>query len=405
MDSTRTLTHIREEELEYYIEQIERSGRYAVNPITSCTVNPVSTSTPVPPPLDFTRDATHTPIREYNNRHSGAGIHPQMDNICPPARPPPPNPYTLYPPSYLDTSLSVSHSRIPKLPQFSGESRPGDCEFEVWKYDLHCLLRGRLYPDHILHEAIRTSLKGKARTVLLHLGEWATISDVIAELEAIYGNVSTSEHLKEQFYCARQEPNESVAEYSLRLEQILTNANLHLDRYAKNDMLRNRLWSGLRNDELRNVSRYKFESIQDFNVLRRELRQIEQDITARKSVHFSSPAATSAPKPSSSSRNSSSGISCSVKMSVVESKILQQLEEISTQMKKLNTRVETVEKEFASFKRKAEPTAKATTGAQSRWSDRGRYSRSTYTTPSVDDKAKEPDTKSLNEQRPSQKGQ
>jgi superfamily II RNA helicase len=38
-------------------------------------------------------------------------------------------------------------------------------------------------------------------------------------------------------------------------------------------------------------------------------------------------------------------------MSSVESKILQQLEEISTQMKKLNTRVETVEKEFASFKR------------------------------------------------------
>jgi hypothetical protein len=221
-----------------------------------------------------------------------------------------------------------------------------------------------MYPDHILHEAIRTRLKGKARTVLLHLGEWTTISDVIAELEAIYGNVFTSEHLKEQFYCARQEPNESLAEYSLRLEQILTNANLHLDKYAKNDMLRNCLWSGLRNDELRNVSRYKFESIQDFIVLRRELRQIEQDITARKSVHTSSPAATSAPRPLSSTRNSSSGISCSMKMSVVENKILQQLEEITSQMNKLNTRVETVEREFASFKRKAEPTAKVTPRAQ-----------------------------------------
>jgi hypothetical protein len=92
-------------------------------------------------------------------------------------------------------------------------------------------------------------------------------------------------------------------------------------------------------------------------------------------------------------------------MSVVENKILQQLEEKTTQMKKLNTRVETVEKEFASFKRKAEPTAKATTGAQSRWSDRGQYSRSTYTTPSVNNKAKESHNKSLNEQRPSQKGQ
>jgi hypothetical protein len=56
-------------------------------------------------------------------------------------------------------------------------------------------------------------------------------------------------------------------------------------------MLRNRLWSGLRKDELRNVTRYKFESIFDFNVLRRELRQIEQDLKARKSsVSFSSSA-------------------------------------------------------------------------------------------------------------------
>lgn len=395
-DATHVLTNIREEELKYFIDQIERSGRYAVTPIT--------TSTPVPPPSNLTRDITHTPIREYNNRSSGEGIHPQVVNNNPPTGPAPSN--TLFPTPCLDSSFGVSHSRIPKLPQFSGENRPGDCEFEVWKYDLHCLIRGRMYPDHILHEAIRNSLKGKARTVLLHLGEWATISDIIAELEAIYGNVSTSERLKEQFYCAKQEVNESVAEYSLRLEQILTNANLNLDKYAKNDMLRNRLWSGLRNDELRNVTRYKFETIQDFNVLRRELRQIEQDIIARKSFPAHTPTITSTPVSQSSSRNSSSGTSCSIKMSVVENKILQQLEELSLQMKKLNTRVETMEKDFSSFKLKAESTtAKVNTGGQSRWSGRSQYSKSPYTTPTVNNKEKEPDSKDLNLQRPSQKGQ
>ena len=43
-------------------------------------------------------------------------------------------------------------------------------------------------------------------------------------------------------------------------------------------MLRNRLWSGLRSPELRNVSRYKFETVADFNSLRKELRVIEQDL-------------------------------------------------------------------------------------------------------------------------------
>ena len=127
-------------------------------------------------------------------------------------------------------------------------------------------------------ETIRLSLKGKARTVLLHLGKQVGVLDILKELEGIYGSVASIESIKEQFYSARQESNETVAEYSLRLVQLLCRSNMPLNNETKNDMLRNRLWSGLRDGDLRNASRYKFESVLDFNQLRKELRVVEQDL-------------------------------------------------------------------------------------------------------------------------------
>ncbi|XP_052799847.1 uncharacterized protein LOC128231276 [Mya arenaria] len=223
------------------------------------------------------------------------------------------------------TSVPVSSVKVPKLPEFSGEAVVGGVEFDVWKYDLKCLLRSQVYPAHTILEAIRRSLKGKARLVLLHLGELATVGDILSELEGIYGNVHSTEKLKEQFYSAKQEVNESVADYSLRLEQLLSTSNLQLDPHSKNDMLRNRLWSGLRSPELRNVSRYKFESVSDFNTLRKELRVIEQELGSVVSVK---PVGNKQPTETVGQH-----------MSVVEHKMLQQLQELSTQMKQLSTRM------------------------------------------------------------------
>ena len=83
---------------------------------------------------------------------------------------------------------------------------------------MSCLVKEGVYPQHLILESIRRSLKGRARSVLLHLGEAACVRDIVSELEGIYGNVSSSERLKEQFYSAQQNEHESVADYSLRLE-------------------------------------------------------------------------------------------------------------------------------------------------------------------------------------------
>lgn len=80
--------------------------------------------------------------------------------------------------SFGDTSTSPPH-RLPKLPQFSGEFKKEDVEFVVWKYEVNCLLKSGIYSEYCILESIRNSLKGKARSVLVHLGEWASVTEIM----------------------------------------------------------------------------------------------------------------------------------------------------------------------------------------------------------------------------------
>ncbi|MCG7874804.1 MAG: hypothetical protein N0C90_00560, partial [Candidatus Thiodiazotropha endolucinida] len=47
----------------------------------------------------------------------------------------------------------------------------------------------------------------------------------------------------------------------------------------KNDMLRNKFWTGLMDDRLKNASRHKYDSVRDFGELLREVRKIEMELT------------------------------------------------------------------------------------------------------------------------------
>jgi len=235
-------------------------------------------------------------------------------------------------------------TRVPRIPEFSGEGRKQDVEFDVWKYDVKSLMRSFMYPEHVLLESIRNSLKGKARSVLVHLGEGASPNDILLEIEAIFGNVSTGETLKEKFYSARQESHETVADFSIRLEHLLSNSNVKLSATAKNEMLRSRLWSGLRNKELRNAARYKFESIKSFSLLRKEIRKIEQELevgVAPIKVPESTPRseAISLPKEVAASN-----------MTLVESKLLKQVESLVGMVRGLNGRMDSMEKELKELK-------------------------------------------------------
>ena len=170
--------------------------------------------------------------------------------------------------------------RVRKLPPFCGESQKGDVSLEVWKYELMCVINDDIYPNALILQSVSRSLEGKARDILLTMDSIAAPSGILSKLEGIYGIVSSRQVLLRQFYLDTQRDDESVADYSIRIENLLRRATVskQLLKSVRHEMLCSKLRNGLRDPLLENSSRYKFEIVQDFNILRRDNRAIEQDL-------------------------------------------------------------------------------------------------------------------------------
>jgi hypothetical protein len=88
-----------------------------------------------------------------------------------------------------------------------------------------------------------------------------------------------------EFYAATQDKKEDVAAWSCRLEDLLDKAeeaSPQQSRSAKEreSMLRSRFWMGLQ-QQLKDSSRHKYDTIQDYDKLRVEIRQIEHEYMVR----------------------------------------------------------------------------------------------------------------------------
>lgn len=181
------------------------------------------------------------------------------------------------PPSAEMVSL---FGRVPRIPTFSGSTSKADTSFESWKFEVKCLMNENSYNKDLLLQGVRKSLRGEAGTLCMHLGEHASIEDILRKLEGVYGIVERGTTLLQQFYNAKQEGSESVAEYGCRLEEIVNRA-ISRGAVAKeqaNEMLRSKLWTGLKDERVRNATRHKYDMIHDFDALRAELRAMEQEI-------------------------------------------------------------------------------------------------------------------------------
>ena len=170
---------------------------------------------------------------------------------------------------------------ISKLPFFSGSAEPqkGEVSYEVWSFEVKCLQNSNLLTEDLLKQHIRNSLKGSARGMLVPLGEGASVTAILNKLDGFYGNVSSSETLMQSFFTDYQKDNESIVDYGLRLEQVLSRAirSGHFDDVGKDAMLRTKFWSGLKNQQLKNSTRHLFDSLKDFQSLLREIRKVEQE--------------------------------------------------------------------------------------------------------------------------------
>ena len=80
---------------------------------------------------------------------------------------------------------------FPKFSTFSGEDQKQrkDSSFEAWKYEVVCSLRDKVHSDQAIGQAIRKSLTGKAKQVLMNSGTTANIDEILKKLERVFGNV------------------------------------------------------------------------------------------------------------------------------------------------------------------------------------------------------------------------
>ena len=183
----------------------------------------------------------------------------------------------------VSTPVSIQVPQQLRLATFSGDepTPKGEVSYLVWQYEIRCLMREKSHNESKILQAVRRSFKCFAGRTLLPLGEKVTLKQILDTLDGIYGIVYSIEAIMQQFYTESQKAGASAAVWACRIEDLLQRAveKRHVEVKAKNDMLRNKFWTGLIDDRLKNASRHKYDTVKNFEELLREVRKIEQEVS------------------------------------------------------------------------------------------------------------------------------
>lgn len=182
----------------------------------------------------------------------------------------------------------VTHFLKPYLTQFSGaEPTPkNESTFEDWKAETQCLIKTKVYPDYIVTQAIRNSLKGQARKALATLDPLTNSDGIISKLESLFGNVASGLSVLQEFFTAVQREDESVTMWGLRIEEILQRAmeKGEVPPERKNHLLKDKFWRSLHSLDLKIATKVYFDKVTDFEVLRSKVREEERELQAHKTT-------------------------------------------------------------------------------------------------------------------------
>lgn len=164
----------------------------------------------------------------------------------------------------------------PKISVFSGEAK--DANFDLWLYEVKCLMQESSYSTDTIKQAVRKSLRGEPAKIAMRLGPTGSLTELLAKLKGIYGTVDLGETVLGQFCSACQKPGEDVASWSCRIEDMSEKVkdSGKVSQTALPELLRSRFWSGMR-QPLKNVSGHLYKTITDFDTLRVEMRRIENE--------------------------------------------------------------------------------------------------------------------------------
>lgn len=215
---------------------------------------------PMPGPVSPGGSPPHAPAPGHVP--PGVGLqHPPLPGTTPnPFRPTSPGGYfPLSPGSYQAYPYPPPP---PRLSQFSASGDTKEISYAQWRAEVVALQHDATISGPYLLQLIRRSLKGKAASTLLTLGD-TTVSELLKVFDSRYGEVQSLEMLLGLFHTARQSPKEAVASWAGRLEELISKVACKdptLSEEMRIRMLRNKFWSGLYSQALKDSLRYKVDS-------------------------------------------------------------------------------------------------------------------------------------------------
>ena len=188
--------------------------------------------------------------------------------------------------SIVAHTINVASHVVSRDSLFYGSPVDGKSQavpYEVWRYEVSCLQNERQNEAErrTLQQSVRFSLKSQAAKALIQLGPRASLSQQITHLDSIYGHVESAETVLQRFYSARQTENETVTEWSCRLEDLIQQAwdqGSISSQTCREQMLIAQLWSGIASPRLQCATRHTKQLMGSFNEFQREVRVVENQI-------------------------------------------------------------------------------------------------------------------------------
>ena len=169
-----------------------------------------------------------------------------------------------------------------RVSTFSGGSK--DCSFEQFRYDVQSLIKQGCSEGLVL-TAIRRSIKDQAQEILLHMGEEATVSDILARYEMMFGDVNPPHVLLAQFYAAEQGITESMTTWYARLEDLasrIIRKDASIITPNNYDVVVNtQFWTKMSNEQMKNALRHKFDVMANKSQFVVEARKVESEYAAQ----------------------------------------------------------------------------------------------------------------------------
>ena len=182
-------------------------------------------------------------------------------------------------PSFHFGLPSTAHSV--RVSTFSGS--PHDCSFEQFRYDVQCLINQGA-AEGIILLAIKRAIKGQAQEIALHMGETATVTDILNRFEMMFGDVNPPHVLLAQFYAAEQRQGENITDYYSRMEDIasrIIKKDSTVIRPNNYDVIVNtQFWTKMHDQRIKNALRHKFDLLSGSPQFIIEARKIESECQA-----------------------------------------------------------------------------------------------------------------------------